>query len=199
LKIFNPEPWLVVGDFNEILSQDEKSGALVRREGQMDLFREALEECYLSDLGYKGPKYTWNNCRQSDNFTKERLDRAMANRSWCAVFKMVEVRVLAGRSSDHKPIIVQLDGGKGVRVGYNRRFKVEASWMLDDEYDQTVCDAWDEGGLGASKMQQVRQKLSNSQSGLTRWSARKFGNAERVLKEKTKKLELLQKEEGPSN
>jgi hypothetical protein len=71
--------------------------------------------------------------------------------------------------------------------------------MLDDEFDQIVCDAWDEGGLGGSKMQQVRQKLSSCQSGLTRWSARKFGNAERVLKEKTKILGILQKEEGPSN
>lgn len=48
-------PWLCVGDFNELTSRDEKLGGLVRREGQMQLFRDVLDECGFIDLGFVGP------------------------------------------------------------------------------------------------------------------------------------------------
>ena len=37
----------------------------------MENFQNTLEACGLSDLGYKGPKYTWNNGRVGAEFTKE--------------------------------------------------------------------------------------------------------------------------------
>jgi exonuclease III len=55
LKSYIPDPWLVIGDFNEILEQSEKEGGAQRREAQMDLFRNTLENCQLSDLGFIGP------------------------------------------------------------------------------------------------------------------------------------------------
>ena len=50
--------------------------------GQIDAFREALENCQLEDLGYKGYPYTWNNKRPGDANTKMRLDRAVATKPW---------------------------------------------------------------------------------------------------------------------
>jgi hypothetical protein len=79
LRQFQPLPWICIGDFNEILTQEEKIGALLRKEGQMDQFRNALVNCKLTDLGFIGSKYTWTNCRSADNFVKERLDRVVAN------------------------------------------------------------------------------------------------------------------------
>jgi hypothetical protein len=58
LRLFAPEQWLYIGDFNEITRQEEKTGEARRREGQMASFRQALEDCYLADLGYHGPCYT---------------------------------------------------------------------------------------------------------------------------------------------
>lgn len=86
LKSFNPEAWLCVRDFNEILEQFEKEGAALRGEAQMDGFRNALNECQLGDLGFNGPKFTWSNRRSDDMFIKERLDRAVANQGWCTLF-----------------------------------------------------------------------------------------------------------------
>jgi hypothetical protein len=108
LCLFNPEPWLCLGDFNEIVVQGEKSGAVLRREGQMDQFREALEDCRLSDLGFVGPKFTWNNCRGAGIFIKERLDRAVANREWCMLYQRIEVKVMAARSSITSPFMYEL-------------------------------------------------------------------------------------------
>lgn len=38
LSLFQPLPWLCVGDFNEILEQREKNGVTIRSEPQMNRF-----------------------------------------------------------------------------------------------------------------------------------------------------------------
>ncbi|GLT53218.1 hypothetical protein SLA2020_265040 [Shorea laevis] len=103
LRHYSPQSWLCVGDFNEIVDRSEKVGGAHRSERQMEGFRKALAECQLGDLGYRGSRFTWSNCREAAQFTKERLDRATATRSWCEKFKYVEVMILAARRSDHKP------------------------------------------------------------------------------------------------
>jgi hypothetical protein len=55
--------WLVMGDFNEIMSSDEKQGKLLRCPTQMAEFREALNDCLLLDLGFQGYEFTWTNNR----------------------------------------------------------------------------------------------------------------------------------------
>jgi hypothetical protein len=96
-------PWLCMGDFNEILNLTEKWGASTRGIGQMEKFQRMLEDCHLCDLGFKGLKYTWNNRRHDGEFTKERLDRAVASTEWRMMFDAVVVEVLANRSLDHHP------------------------------------------------------------------------------------------------
>ena len=45
-------PWLYVGDFNEILRSSKKKGGSNRSHGQMQIFKEAIDECGFLDLGY---------------------------------------------------------------------------------------------------------------------------------------------------
>ncbi|XP_074315136.1 uncharacterized protein LOC141651317 [Silene latifolia] len=55
----NSVPFILFGDFNEILCDGEKEGGVVRREGQMDAFRTALDDCALVDLGFQSNIFTW--------------------------------------------------------------------------------------------------------------------------------------------
>lgn len=79
----------------------------------MGQFKEALKDCNLGDLGYIGSKYMWNNGRQDDGFIKERLDRAIANIGWCNYFKKIEVKVLAARTLDRKPLLLSFTNKEG--------------------------------------------------------------------------------------
>jgi hypothetical protein len=79
LSEFAPEPWLCVGDFNEILSNFEKSNSSYRPPRQMLEFKQALADGNLADLGFVGPKFTWCNSRSGDDFIMERLYRTVAN------------------------------------------------------------------------------------------------------------------------
>lgn len=92
LRVLNAareRPWLCLGDFNEILLRCEKEGGLERSQSCMDEFREALEDCGLSYLGFEGNPFTWrNNSHDSAKYIQERLDRAVANDEWMARFPM---------------------------------------------------------------------------------------------------------------
>ena len=76
-----------MGDFNEILLSCKKDGGQPKPQRCMDRFREALEDCSLADLGFVGDPFTWrNNSHTSDNYIRERLDRAMADADWSQRF-----------------------------------------------------------------------------------------------------------------
>lgn len=59
-------PWLVFGDFNEIMFSEEMKGRRTRGKAQMRAFREALSECELADLGWRGRPFTFSNKRQGN-------------------------------------------------------------------------------------------------------------------------------------
>ncbi|KAI9106682.1 hypothetical protein K1719_022210 [Acacia pycnantha] len=73
-------PWMAIGDFNDILALDERVGASVRNLRRIAWFNDRIRECGLSDLGFKGPKFTWKGPRMN-GYARifERLDRGLAN------------------------------------------------------------------------------------------------------------------------
>ncbi|MBA0818435.1 hypothetical protein Gohar_021253 [Gossypium harknessii] len=71
-------PWLVCGDFNEILYGYEKKGGLAREERRMEAFRKVLEDCSLVDVGYSGNWFTWERGNLPETNIQERLDRGVA-------------------------------------------------------------------------------------------------------------------------
>lgn len=55
--------WAIGGDFNEILSNEEKVGGGSRAANLIDNFRSALSDCSLTDIRYIGDRFTWTNNR----------------------------------------------------------------------------------------------------------------------------------------
>lgn len=45
-------------------------------------FDRFLSKGYLFDLGGIGDKFTWSNRHEDTSFTKERLDKVLANKKW---------------------------------------------------------------------------------------------------------------------
>lgn len=78
--------WVVIGDFNEIISSFKKKGGLLRLECQMEEFRTTLEDYGLNDLGYTGRWFTWERGRFLSTNIRERLDRGVASLEWLNLF-----------------------------------------------------------------------------------------------------------------
>jgi hypothetical protein len=136
-------PWLVLGDFNEILFSDEKEGGNPRPARMMQEFRDCLMDCELHDMGYVGDKFTWSRAD-----VKERLDRAVCNAEWRLMFPMAGVTNAQHHRSDHRPVIVNIEfhdenlvrrrsGGK----------KFEARWLAEESVNEIVKTAWEKAKL----------------------------------------------------
>jgi exonuclease III len=70
-------PWLVLGDFNSTLSQDDKYNGEPVSSYEVSDFRACCLELGLSYLNYTGCHYTWSN---GTVWTK--IDLVLANPSW---------------------------------------------------------------------------------------------------------------------
>lgn len=140
LARLDPTPWMCLGDFNEILHQSEKCGGNEKPRGLMEYFHDALEHCDLVDLGFRRPKFTWNNGREAEAFVQECLDRVVANEGWRNFFPKADILVEGTTTSDHLPIFVDLQDGE-ILLKSKANFKHEASWVLDGEYTKVVSRA----------------------------------------------------------
>lgn len=69
-------PWLVVGDFNEIIHRNEKWGQRDMIRSTQQLFSSHMVVCGLLDLGFVGLRYTWCNRRGLSKLVQTRKDRA---------------------------------------------------------------------------------------------------------------------------
>jgi hypothetical protein len=189
LRNHPPAPWLCMGDYNEIINNSEKWGAATRRESQMEEFRDMVEYCQLSDLGFIGLKFTWTNGRGSAKFTKERLDRVMGNLEWCNLFRNCEVHIMETRSSNHKPMVVKLDEENRKNCARGA-FRFEANWVLEEDYHEVVREAW---GAGRSRQYGARGWKAECQSSMqscssVRWSLndgveKKNGDADQAVRQ----------------
>jgi len=183
-------PWLCYGDFNEILFNHEKEGGPPRAESSMEKFRSALEDCDLHDLGFVGDAFTWrNHHHMASSYTKERLDRAVANGEWRARFPLV--RVLNGdpRHSDHRPIVVDLGErvSRGWRQPMDMLHKFEARWLEEEECSTYVEAAWLAAlETGDVSLMEVQKRVLKE---LWAWDKDVLGELERRIKNARRELE----------
>lgn len=63
-------PCIMFGDINEVVSLSEKDGGTTRSEWLMDAFRDAIDDCALRDLGFKGSIFTWKRGTSMATFVK---------------------------------------------------------------------------------------------------------------------------------
>ena len=67
--------WVVVGDFNEILADEEKNGRHLKSQKYLDVFWRTLSICHFMDLGYEWDKFSWKRKIKGKIVAKERLNR----------------------------------------------------------------------------------------------------------------------------
>lgn len=56
-------PWVCVGDFNDILSSEEKRGGRMRPNWMIQGFRGVVRDAGLQDIGLEGYPFTWERSR----------------------------------------------------------------------------------------------------------------------------------------
>ncbi|XP_062028884.1 uncharacterized protein LOC133744870 [Rosa rugosa] len=179
-------PWVVVGDFNELLHAQEKEGGDVRREGQMQLFRDALTHSELVDLGFFGAPFTWKvpgmRCP---------LDRGVAMTSWLDIFPAARVDHLSPIHGDHIPILLGVWQRPMQAVARRRRlFRFESHWTQNEGSMGAVRAGWECRSEGFPMFQAV-QKIRNTRYSLNDWQRANYGNRGREIEALRGRLQTL--------
>ena len=157
----------------------------------MEDFIDVLDECGFRDLGFVGGKFTWCNGHPDDYIIWERLDRAVVTMEWLEKFPATKVIHLECGSSNHKPILICLNG---IPKLSKKPWRFEHIWLKEEGCRDMVESAWLFDAPGQA-MSRVEGKISHCQAKLKWWSRVEIGNITRLLKGKKKKKELLRKAE----
>ncbi|XP_075101885.1 uncharacterized protein LOC142177309 [Nicotiana tabacum] len=99
-------PWLVGGDFNVLLHEDEKIGGLPVHPPEYEDFAFCVNSCGLFEQGYKGSPFTWWNGRSNAECIFKRLDRIFVNLPFQNVLPTIELEHLIRTGSDHAPLLM---------------------------------------------------------------------------------------------
>jgi hypothetical protein len=134
------------------------------------LFRDCLLDCGLVDLGFSGPKFTWNNREVGEDLVHVRLDRAVANGAFTERFSGFHVENVITTSSDHFAISIKLEGlaDSPTTVPVQQTFRFEAAWLRAPDYREVMEKAWEEGRDGSTSLQSTCDNLQRLAGSLKR-------------------------------
>jgi hypothetical protein len=159
-------PWCVVGDFNDLLSQEDKRGLHPHPNWLCNGFRNAVGDCDLTDIQLEGYPYTWVKSIGSPNIIEERLDRAMANSNWLELHPESKLVNIIASHSDHNPILLHTT--TAARNWSNYTFRFENGWLKEDDIGEVVEEGW-----GRSREADITNKVTRCANKLCRWGRRK--------------------------
>ena len=157
----------------------------------MQAFRSALLHCNLTDLGYIGNTFTWNNGRHDDAYVQQQLDRACATVEWRELFPHCRVTHLQVSYSDHDPIFLTTNAPNNSirRKRVPHRFKEK--WAAHPESEWIIQQAWNRPTPHGSPMFTLFEKIKNCRTSLIGWAHFAFGNTRAKIEEKHRELEEL--------
>ncbi|KAJ1377867.1 Endonuclease/exonuclease/phosphatase superfamily [Sesbania bispinosa] len=156
----------------------------------MKKFNNCILNCGLLDMGFKGPKYTWEG-----RGIKERIDRGLCNTTWRMRFQEASPLHLPPLQSDHRPLLLKLVNPCPI-IRVERPFRFMAGWLADKTFRRVVEEAWknnDEWSCASAKFVQKAKE----------WNISHFGNIlpkKRVLMNRmegvNRKLERLDRKDN---
>ncbi|KAK4724319.1 hypothetical protein R3W88_027098 [Solanum pinnatisectum] len=114
------ELWLIMGDFNLILAQEDRPiGSRVQLAETKD-FREC--------------QYTWNN-----EHVFSRIDRALVNDEWVIRMPPLQVMVMEPLFSDHSPLSIEVETQRDIRKKPFRFYNCLAQYP---DFKPTIQTSW---------------------------------------------------------
>lgn len=134
-------PWLISGDFNAMISSDEKlgGGGALLSDSDTEDFKKFIELNKLTHLKTDGCFFTWNNKQEASNRVWSRLDRGQINDAWLHQFTSSHIEYLLPSFSDHSPGLISVfeecDQGK-------KPFRFFKMWTKHVNYIPTVSSIW---------------------------------------------------------
>ncbi|XP_075097952.1 uncharacterized protein LOC142175266 [Nicotiana tabacum] len=132
-------PWVVGGNFNVILNEEEKRGGLPVHPPEYEDFAFFVNSFGLFDLGYTGSPITWWNERANAECIFNWVDMIFVNQPFQTLFPSIEVEHLIRTGSDHAPLLMNY--GKNA-AQFLKPFRFLNFWELYETFKDVVRQNW---------------------------------------------------------
>ncbi|CAA0807084.1 Unknown protein [Striga hermonthica] len=177
-------------DWNEIVSNEEKRGGLVRSENSFLPFRDFIVDMEMQEQDQKGALFTLGNNRRGDGYVEERLDKVFTSQEWLLKFPKMEVSNFFRSESDHNVILydteIELQSSR-------RRFVFDRNWLKMEGIEEAVAKGWEMDSEG-SEMFKAHQKVKHTKKAILSWYNPVKRNNEKLIQTLTAKMEKLREE-----
>lgn len=162
------EPWVLLGDFNNVLSQEDKKGGLEVKNYETRDFVDCVGHLDLTDMRSLGCFYTWMSPTVCN-----KLDRVMVNPEWInSAYHGVTEYLAPGCVSDHTLSVVSL---LEPRFFKKKPFKFFNMWAISERFGGIVADKWNYLGEGTAQFR-LKQTLNNLKGPLTKLNQNQFSH-----------------------
>ncbi|XP_070019582.1 uncharacterized protein [Nicotiana sylvestris] len=183
-------PREVGGDFNVIVSPNEKKGGRPHTLSKSIDFINCMDDCGLFDTNFTSNTFTWCNNRKKRKRISKRLDRVITNQEWFDKFSYCRVDHLPKIELDHNMILFQNTSDNMNFIKYFRYL----NFMSDqDEYHDIVKKCWEED-IEGNLMWRLQSKLKNLAHTLNKWSRDTIGDVFDTIKHMEETLQIEEEE-----
>ncbi|XP_062076217.1 uncharacterized protein LOC133780570 [Humulus lupulus] len=131
-------PWVMMGDFNDILHGEERIGKKDKTRKSKS-FQECVEVCQMEDIKFSGNFYTWNNKQGSDTKVYSKIDRVMGNQQWLQKFISAKVVFMSEGCYDHSPAVLSVY--PDLKIG-KFPFKYYRMWNKAPGFSEKIEQNW---------------------------------------------------------
>lgn len=136
----NNLPWVIIGDMNNVLSQDDKRGGRPYPQWLIQGFVEVVNECWLVDMSLIGYPFTWEKGYGTKKWVEVRLDKALATEDFLEMFKDARLTNIEVTTSDHCHLLLEPCICNAIHTV--RPFRIENAWLREPMCKQIVEEAW---------------------------------------------------------
>ncbi|XP_049396567.1 uncharacterized protein LOC125860610 [Solanum stenotomum] len=165
-------PWVIGGDFNVILNEEERLGGLEFTINEAIDFASFISSNALSEVQFSGSKYTWWNGRIEEACIFKKLDRILVNHEFLEVFPVSEVQHLIRQGSDHALLHMSCNIDE---VPINKPFRFMNFWSKHQQFKKIVEDSWKIDFAGRRKKLHIPE--ITTEQGVVLKSNSEIGNA----------------------
>ncbi|XP_022849901.1 uncharacterized protein LOC111371993 [Olea europaea var. sylvestris] len=179
-------PWLIMGDFNNVLNFDEKCNGADVTSYEVKDFENCCLNVGITDMRSIGCFYTWRN---GTKWSK--LDRAMVNDVWIqADFNSIADFLPSGCIFDHSPCIVSLFEHEENKRKPFRFFNMSSN---HENFHDVVQNYW-EKEIRGTKQFILCKKLHSLKGELRKFNEKHFSHISSRAKTATSVLKTVQLE-----
>ncbi|XP_060203011.1 uncharacterized protein LOC132631450 [Lycium barbarum] len=181
----NPDPCLMMGDFNAVLTPDDRPIGSPIQDSETKDFREFMLDTGMNDIQTYRREYAWTN-----NHSYSRIDRAIGNASWMTTYANLKTHSMEPQFSDHSPlkICVQMP-----TKNIAKQFKFFNCLADYQDFIPLISAAWGET-IEHTSMIEVWRKLKKVKQSLKTLNSTQFKGTGDKIKLLRQQLQSVQKQ-----